>query len=50
MRDMVARQSGKVIGPHEGGVNVIDREFGVSFRDARTTLDDLALFSAGVQF
>jgi hypothetical protein len=50
LRDIVVREGSQVIGPHEGGVNLINREFGVEFRDRQTTLDDLALFGGGVRF
>lgn len=50
LRDMVVREGNQVIGPHEGGINLINREFGVEFRDRQTTMDDLALFGGGVKF
>lgn len=49
-RDMVLREADRVIGPHDGGINVLNREFGVEYRDRRTTQVDLAPFGAGVRF
>lgn len=50
MRDMIVRQGNRVVGPHGGGINVISREFGVEWRDAKSTEEDLGAFGAGVQF
>jgi prepilin-type N-terminal cleavage/methylation domain-containing protein len=50
LRDMVARERDTVRGPHDGGINVLNREFGVEFRDQRTTRADLAPNRAGVLF
>ena len=50
VRDMVEREGPGVIGPHEGGINVLNREFGVEFRKRKDTQEDLAPFGAGVLF
>lgn len=50
LRDMVIREGEQVLGPHDGGVNLINREFGVEFRDRETTQQDLALVGGGVLF
>lgn len=50
LRDMVELDGTKIIGPHDGGINVISREFGVEFRDAATIQDDLAPNGQSVQF
>jgi prepilin-type N-terminal cleavage/methylation domain-containing protein len=50
LRDMVLRDGPRVIGPHNGGINVINREFGVEFRSRRTIQPDLAPNGAGVAF
>jgi prepilin-type N-terminal cleavage/methylation domain-containing protein len=50
VRDMIVREGDKVIGPHNGGVNVLNREFGVEWRDAESTQFELGAFGAGVQF
>lgn len=50
LRDMIQRDATKVVGPHNGGINVINREFGVEFRDRRETQADLAPNFGGVQF
>jgi len=50
LRDMVLREGTKVTGPHNGGVNVINREFGVEFRDRKEMQADLALNGSGVLF
>lgn len=50
MRDMILREGPKVIGPHDGGINVITREFGIEFRDQETAQNDLAPFGTGVEF
>ena len=49
-RDMVLRETDRVVGPHDGGINVLNREFGVEYRNRETTQADLAPFGAGVQF
>ncbi len=50
VRDMVVRDGADVIGPHDGGINVLNREFGVEYRDHATARADLAPFGAGVRF
>ncbi len=50
VRDMVERDGFDVIGPHEGGINVLNREFGVEFREQKIAREDLAPSGAGVQF
>ncbi len=50
LRDMIVREGETVLGPHDGGINVINREFGIEYRDKRTIQQDLAPFGAGVQF
>jgi len=50
MRDMIQREGANVVGPHEGGINVISREFGVEFRDRDTAQTDLAPFGTGATF
>lgn len=49
-RDMVERDGPDVIGPHNGGINVLNREFGVEYRDHKETREDLAPATGGVQF
>ncbi len=50
VRDMVLREGAKVIGPHGRGINVVNREFGVEFRDFQTIQQDLAPSGRGVLF
>jgi prepilin-type N-terminal cleavage/methylation domain-containing protein len=55
VRDMVKREGGRrdsmhVIGPHDRGINVVNREFGVEFRDFETIQKDLAPSGRGVLF
>jgi len=50
LRDMVVRDGTRLVGPHDGGINVINREFGVEFRDNKTIQADLNPFGSGVQF
>jgi prepilin-type N-terminal cleavage/methylation domain-containing protein len=50
VRDLVEREGSKVRGPHDGGINVLNREFGVEFRDVKTIQQDLAPAGGGVQF
>jgi prepilin-type N-terminal cleavage/methylation domain-containing protein len=51
LRDMVLRESGStVIGPHDRGINVINREFGVEFRDAKSIKADLTPNGQAVLF
>ena len=50
VRDMVLRNGHEVVGPHDGGINVINREFGVEYRDRKTIQADLAPSGHGVLF
>lgn len=50
VRDLVLREGTKLIGPHDRGMNVITREFGVEFRNYKTMQDDLSPFGIGVRF
>lgn len=50
LRDVVKIEGPKIVGPHDGGINVISREFGVEFRDSKTIQDDLAPNGQSVQF
>jgi hypothetical protein len=52
VRDFVLREGDKVTGPHNGGINVINREFGVEFRDGKEIQADLVPNggSTGVKF
>ena len=50
LRDMVKIEGTKILGPHDGGINVISREFGVEFRDSRAIQADLAPNGQSVQF
>ncbi len=51
VRDLVDRASdGSVRGPHGGGINVINRDLEVEFRDEQTTNEDLAPGHQGVKF
>lgn len=50
VRDIVERRMNQIFGPHGGGVNLINREFGVEFRDRQTVQDDLGTYGGGVMF
>ncbi|MEW6250944.1 MAG: type II secretion system protein [Planctomycetota bacterium] len=51
VRDLVLWSNGRLVGPHRGGINVLNRDMEVEFRDQRTTNADLApAYSAGVKF
>jgi prepilin-type N-terminal cleavage/methylation domain-containing protein len=50
VRDLVVREGEKLIGPHEGGTNVITRNFDVEFRNRRETNEDLGGPAGGVRF
>lgn len=50
VRDMVLREGRKVTGPHGRGINAVNREFGVEFRDFKTIQQDLAPSGRGVLF
>lgn len=50
LRDMVRKAGPKVIGPHRGGVNVINKWMDVEHRDQKQTNEDLAPFGQGVLF
>lgn len=49
MRDLV-RRDGDLRGPHKKGINVLDHNLAVEFRDQKTTAFDLAPFGTGVSF
>ncbi|MCK6457354.1 MAG: DUF1559 domain-containing protein [Phycisphaerae bacterium] len=50
LRDLIVRVNDRVVGPHDGGVNVISRDFDVEYRDARATMEDLGNYGSGVRF
>lgn len=50
LRDLVLAENGQVIGPHRGGINVINRDFQIEFRDQKTAQEDLAPNYAGAKF
>lgn len=50
IRDMVLVEGERMIGPHDGGINVLNREFGTEFRDEQETQADLAANGQAVQF
>ena len=50
LRDMVLKKGNRVLGPHRGGENVINKLFEVEYRDEQRTNDDLAPFGQTVQF
>jgi prepilin-type N-terminal cleavage/methylation domain-containing protein len=52
IRDLIVRENGRVIGPHKGGIMVIDRDFQVRYRNQQDTEADLAPngFDAGSTF
>jgi prepilin-type N-terminal cleavage/methylation domain-containing protein len=51
LRDMVVREGAStVVGPHERGINVITREFGVEFRDTKAVKSDLTPNGQAVLF
>ncbi|RIK67340.1 MAG: hypothetical protein DCC65_07275 [Planctomycetota bacterium] len=50
VRDMVKREGARVTGPHDGGINILNREFGVEWRDNKTIQVDLATSGEGVRF
>ena len=50
LRDLVWREGDHVLGPHDGGINVINRDFGVEFRKQDMMEDDLAASGGGVRF
>ncbi len=52
LRDMITRADGVLIGPHRGGIQVINRSLNIEFRTQKITEDDLAPggFTAGSQF
>lgn len=49
-RDMVKRDGTQVVGPHGRGINAVNREFGVEFRDFETIQQELAPAGRGVLF
>lgn len=50
LRDMVKTDGPRIVGPHDGGINVISREFGVEFRKPDEIQADLAPNGQSVQF
>lgn len=50
LRDMVMNNDEGVIGPHFGGINVINRNLEAEYRDREATLEQLAGFGRGVEF
>ncbi len=50
VRDMVKREGNQVFGPHDRGINVLNREFGVEFRDFKSIQADLSPITGGVRF
>lgn len=52
MRDFVQREGNLLLGPHKGGINVINRQLQVEFRDQKKTNEDLAPngFATGASF
>jgi len=50
IRDMFVREGDTVRGPHGGGLNVVNREFGIEYRDQRTAQADLSINNAGARF
>ncbi len=47
VRDMVERRGNQIVGPHEGGVNVITRNFEIEFRDQAKATEELGSTPAG---
>lgn len=50
LRDFVKVGANRVVGPHAGGINVLDRNLKVEYRNARTTNQDLAPQGSTVRF
>ncbi|MFQ5490948.1 MAG: type II secretion system protein [Phycisphaerae bacterium] len=50
LRDMVKVVKNRVVGPHRGGNNVINKRLEVEFRNQKRTNEDLAPFGQTVQF
>ena len=50
VRDIISRSGTKIIGNHDGGINVLNRDFGVEYRDRKTIQFDLGVNGGGVQF
>jgi hypothetical protein len=50
VRDMVKREGSVVTGPHDRGINVLNRDFGVEYRDYKTIQADLSPVTGGVRF
>ena len=50
VRDLVLREGPKLIGPHQGGINVLNRGLQVEFRTQKAATEDLAPNYAGVKF
>jgi len=50
LRDMVKRTNRTLEGPHNRGINVLDRRLHVTYRSHKTAVEDLASFGSGVRF
>lgn len=50
IRDMILRQGDDVIGPHRGGIMVLNRDLQVEYRDHKATVEDLGEYGAGARF
>lgn len=50
VRDLIVWEGSQVIGPHRGGINVLNRDLQVEFRNAQTTNEDLAPNFTGSKF
>lgn len=50
VRDMIRRDNNRALGPHDGGINILNREFGVEFRDQKTVQQDLTPSQEGSRF
>lgn len=50
LRDLVQWENGRIVGPHRGGVNVLNRDLQVEFRDQDTANNDLAPNFTGAAF
>lgn len=50
LRDMVIERHGVLIGPHHGGINVVNRRFHIEFRDHDTIQKQLQANGVAVQF
>lgn len=50
VRDMIKRENNLALGPHDGGINILNREFGVEYRDQKTVQQDLTPNQEGSRF